>query len=401
MAFWLKNIKTETHYVYTDNWATGTATEHIAILIDQGKFQKIVPMTQWTAPTDRPVVDGQGQLLLPCIIEKHCHFDKSKLGTPWRPVTPAQTIEARFESEIPELDALDLPIETRAQNLIDLEQAHGVVVFRSHVDIEPATGLRYFDAIQQKVQKDGLQAELVAFPQHGLLRSNAVSLIEQALAKGAQYIGGVDPYTLDGDYQKSLATTFALAKKYHAGIDIHIHNRDAAGRQTFWELVRLTEIHKMQDQVYLSHGYGLNDLDHEERQALFSKMAALKIHVVSNIPLEPNRLPPLDELQAAGVKVHLGCDNINDAWSSLGDGAITEKLARYLEIYRITTQEGLSQALGLITDGITPLDQTGQQVWPKVNDAANFILTPASCAAEFVARKGAVQQSYALGQRIK
>lgn len=401
MTFWLKNIKTETHYVYTDNWATGTATENIAILIDQGKFKKIIPMTQWTTPTDRPVVDGQGQLLLPGIIEKHCHFDKSKLGTPWHPVTPAETIEARFESEIPELDALELPIETRAQNLIDLEQAHGVVAFRSHVDIEPATGLRYFDAIQQKVQKDGLQAELVAFPQHGLLRSDSVALIEQALAKGAQYIGGVDPYTLDGDYQKSLATTFALAKKYHAGVDIHIHNRDEAGQKTFWELVRLTEIHKMQDQVYLSHGYGLNDLDHDERQKLFSKMAALKIHVVSNIPLEPNRLPPLDELQAAGVQVHLGCDNINDAWSSLGDGAITEKLARYLEIYRVSTQEGLTQALGLITDGVTPLDHSGQPVWPKPADKADFILTAASCSAEFVARKSPVQQSYVSGQRLK
>lgn len=401
MSFWTKNIRIEKNYLYTDGWTSGTATEAVAILVDNKKFQKIVPMADWQDSTDETVIDGQNNLLLPGIIEKHCHLDKTKLGTPWRPVSPAKSIVERFENEIPELDALDLSIEDRAQKLIDLEQTHGVVAFRSHIDVEPATGLRHFDAIKNKIIKDDLKAELVAFPQHGLLRSNSVSLVEEALANGASYIGGVDPYTIDGDYKKSLATTFGLAKKYHAGVDIHIHNRDEAGRKTFLEIVRLTRELNLQGHVYISHAFGLNDFDFEERQKLFKEMAELKIHIVSSIPVDPNTIPPLDELQAAGVQVHIGCDNVDDAWSSLGDGSIPEKLARYLEMYQVSTQEDLSQALGLITDGITPLDKNGEQVWPKVNDDASFILTPASCSAEFVARKSAVISSYASGKKIK
>lgn len=401
MTFWLKNIKIEKNYIYSDDWISGTKTENVAILIDDGKFKKIIPMKEWEDSVGDTVIDGQGNLLLPGIIEKHCHLDKSKLGAPWHPVSPANSIIERFEAEIPELNALDISIENRAQNLINLEQSHGVIAFRSHIDIEPATGLRHFNAIKNKVNHDGIKAELVAFPQHGLLRSNSVALIEQALTNGATYIGGVDPYTLDGDYKKSLATTFNLAKKYHTEIDIHLHDRNEAGRKTFLEIIRLTKENNLQGHVYISHAFGLNDFTLKERKQLFAEMAALKIQIVSSIPIDPDTIPPLDELQSAGVPVHIGCDNIDDAWSSLGDGSIPEKLVRYLEMYHISTQDGLSQSLGLITDGITPLDKTGKQVWPQINDDASFILTTASCSAEFVARKSPVKQSYSSGKKIK
>lgn len=401
MTFWLKNIKIEKEYIHTDGWVSGTKTEDVAILISDGEFKKIISMNNWKESTEDTVIDGQGNLLLPGIIEKHCHLDKSKLGAPWSPVKPANSIVERFENEIPELDSLGIPIEKRAQNLIDLEQDHGVIAFRSHIDVEPATGLRHFNAIKNKVKQDGLKAELVVFPQHGLLRSNSVPLIEEALANGATYIGGVDPYTLDGDYKKSLTTTFDLAKKYHVGIDIHLHNRNEAGRKTFLEIVRLTNENNLQGHVYISHAFGLNDFTLEERKKLFEEMATLKIQIISSIPVDPDTIPPLDELQNAGVQVHIGCDNIDDAWSSLGDGSIPEKLVRYLEMYHISTQDGLSQSLGLITDGITPLDKNGQLVWPKADDDASFILTTASCSAEFVARKSFVRQSYSSGKRIK
>ncbi|HBJ00291.1 MAG TPA: deaminase, partial [Lysinibacillus sp.] len=35
----------------------------------------------------------------------------------------------------------------------------------------------------------------------------------------------------------------------------------------------------------------------------------------------------------------------------------------------------------------TPLNQVGEQIWPKVGDSANIVLVDASCAAEAIARK--------------
>lgn len=401
MDLWLTNIRMETSYIKENGWTSGSQTKRAAIGISEEKITEILPMDEWKDTPGITVIDGQGQLLLPGLIEKHCHLDKSKLGTPWRPVTPAANLVERFETEIPQLDALPLSIKERAQQLIDLELPHGVVSFRSHIDIEPMTELRYFDALTELLADKPFGSELVLFPQHGLLRSNAVALIEEALATGkAAFIGGVDPYTLDQDYQQSLKTTFELAKKGNVGIDIHLHDRKEAGRATIKEIIRLTKEYAMAGNVFISHAFGLNDFEGAERTEVFQALADQDIHIVSSIPISQGTIPPLKELQSYGVTVHIGCDNIYDSWSSLGDGSLQEKLARYLEIFGVQSQEALTQALGLVTDGRVPLDQEGNQQWPKVGDSADFLLTPVSSTAEFVARKGHVSCSFFKGQPI-
>lgn len=398
MDLWLTNVQLETSYLKEGDWSYGTKTENTAIGINDEKIAEIVPMTEWQASSEATIIDGENQLLLPGLIEKHCHLDKSKLGTPWRPVTPAASLVERFETEIPQLDALPLSIKERGQALIDLELPHGAVMFRSHIDIEPMTQLCYFDAITEFVAEQPFGSELVLFPQHGLLRSNAASLIEEALATGkASYIGGVDPYTLDQDYKTSLRTTFELAQKGHVGIDLHLHDRQEAGRATVKEMIRLTKEFNMQGKVAISHAFGLNDFEGEERKEVFQALADLEIHIISSIPISPGTIPPLKELQSYGVAVHIGCDNVYDSWSSLGDGSLQEKLARYLEIFAVKSQEDLTQALGLVTDGKVPLDKNGAQQWPKVGDSADFLLTPAACTAEFVARKVFVSKSFYQG----
>ena len=39
-----------------------------------------------------------------------------------------------------------------------------------------------------------------------------------------------------------------------------------------------------------------------------------------------------------------------------------------------------------MTQGITPLDANGHQVWPVDGDEASFVFAKASCSAEVVAR---------------
>ena len=63
--------------------------------------------------------------------------------------------------------------------------------FAPHIDIEPMTELRYFDALTELLaDKPFWYRNLFLFPQHGLLRSNAVALIKEALTTGkAAFIG--------------------------------------------------------------------------------------------------------------------------------------------------------------------------------------------------------------------
>lgn len=400
MTDWIKNVAIEIGYHQEAEWFSGTKTKLVALEVTQGKFTQIVDMEDFVQDDALSVVDACQQLLLPGLVEKHCHLDKSKIGTPWTPIRPAETLIERFEAEVPLLDALPVSIEERARALVALEMTHGVTKMRSHVDIEPMTDLRYLRAIQHVAEEATIPIELVAFPQHGLLRSASLPLVEEALKQGVPFIGGVDPYSLDEDYKKSLAETFYLAKKYNAGIDIHLHDRGTAGRKTIREVIRLTQENELQHRVFISHAFGLNDFSGTERTQIYTLLAQEGIHIVSSVPLEPGVIPPIRELKKHGVAIHLGCDNINDAWSPYGDGSIQEKLARLGELYNVTAQEELTELLGLITDGRLTLNRQGEKQWPVLGDEATFILTSARCAAEFVARQTPVKSSYVKGRCV-
>ena len=56
-------------------------------------------------------------------------------------------------------------------------------------------------------------------------------------------------------------------------------------------------------------------------------------------------------------------------------------------------QDALTQLLGLVTDGVTTLDEQGQVNWPQVDAEATYLLTEAECAAAFVARQTPVEIS--------
>ena len=63
-------------------------------------------------------------------------------------------------------------------------------------------------------------------------------------------------------------------------------------------------------------------------------------------------------------------------------------------------QDALTQLLGLVTDGVTTLDEQGQANWPQVGAEATYLLTEAECAAAFVARQTPVEISVVKGTTL-
>ncbi|UUV98140.1 hypothetical protein G314FT_02310 [Vagococcus luciliae] len=147
MNYWLTNVLLDTNFIKEKDWVKGTQTELSAIHIIDGKIVDIIPQQELPLIIENNIIVANHQLLLPGLVGKHYHLGKSKLGTPWTPVTQAKNLVERFETEIPILDSLNKTISERANILYQLEVTNGVTSFRSHIDIEPATELRYFDAI--------------------------------------------------------------------------------------------------------------------------------------------------------------------------------------------------------------------------------------------------------------
>ena len=106
--------------------------------------------------------------------------------------------------------------------------------------------------------------------------------------------------------------------------------------------------------------------------------------------------------------LHSGYHQQSDGWttSRIADiakhslGKMLDKAKNMAELYRYNHEYGLSRSLGIGTKGLTPLDNQGNQVWPKVGDEASFNLIDASCSAEAVARLSPVMQLYHHGNMV-
>jgi cytosine deaminase len=118
----------------------------VDVVLDQGRIEAVVPAG--SAPAQLPLLlDGQGQLLLPALVESHVHFDKTLWGIPWRPNTAGPTRNDRIANEQRLLPGIDVPIAQRAGPLIEHCIARGSLCFRSHVDAQTAFGIRHVEAM--------------------------------------------------------------------------------------------------------------------------------------------------------------------------------------------------------------------------------------------------------------
>lgn len=386
-TYWLTNLRLETSFQYEHEKIIATNTDLFHLLIMDGKIDKIIPATK-TIEDQHPRKDGQQLLALPSFTEKHCHLDKTLLGDQWQAVAPTENIFEQFEYEKNALKNVNTSTEERAENLIEHYIKQGVTHIRTHIDLYDEVGLSNLKAIKKVFQKyeDRITYEIVAFPQHGLIKSHAEELVRQALRSGATHVGGVDPSTVDGNIELSLKTMIDLAVEENAGIDLHLHEPNYLGVLSIKRLAQLTIEANLENKVSISHAYCLGDVSSEQVCEMASLLEKAGITIISSVPINRN-FPPMGELKSRGVSVAVGCDNVFDKWSPFGNGDLLEKVERLAEISNWTDEQSLAQSLGFITNGLTPLDEAGHQEWPKVGDEANLVLVEANCSAEVVARR--------------
>ncbi|MDR6723473.1 cytosine/adenosine deaminase-related metal-dependent hydrolase [Paenibacillus amylolyticus] len=399
-GYWLTNVNLEQSYVMDGQEVTGTRTSLCHLRIENGVIAEIIGI-ETALQSALPKYDCHGLLLLPSLKEAHIHLDKTYYGEPWQAVKRIGSIFERIEEERQLLPKLLPEARGQAEHILQLIQRLGSTHVRSHCNIEPVSGLKRLEATKQALDafSGKLSSEIVAFPQHGLLRSDSVGWMDQAMAEGATHVGGLDPATVDGDVERSLHAMVELAVRYQAGIDIHLHERDEAGKQTLQQLVKLTEQAGLHGKVTVSHAFWFANADAQEAEEMAIQMASLGMSVASTVPIG-RMMMPLPMLHRHGVKVKLGTDSLTDHWSPFGNGDQLEKAGRYAELYGYSDEHSLAQSLGFVTGGTTPIDAQGNQVWPKVGDTASFMLVHASCSAEAVARRAKRQTVWYEGQLV-
>jgi cytosine/creatinine deaminase len=296
-------------------------------------------------------IDVGRRVVVPGFVDGHIHLDKTLLGTPWRPHEAGDSVAARVAAEKRIRRELGVPIAVRARALAEQVLALGTTAVRTHVDIDTDIGLAGLHAVLEvrAAMVGRLDIQIVAFPQSGILADpGTADLLEQALADGADLIGGLDPASFDGDIEGHLDIVFGLAERRGVGIDIHLHDGGTLGA---FELRRIAERSLalgMQGRVAVSHAFALGDIDATEFDRTASALARGGVAIMTTAPGSVP-MPPVKKLLAHGVRVFAGSDNIRDAWAPFGTGDMLERamLIGYCAGFR--TDADLHLAFDLVT----------------------------------------------------
>ncbi|MGH8846296.1 MAG: amidohydrolase family protein, partial [Polaromonas sp.] len=356
----------------------------VDVVLNDAKISALLPAGS-AAPELATLVDGQGQLLLPALVESHVHFDKTLWATPWRPNSAGPTRNHRITNEHTVLKDFKVPMAGRAGPLIEHCIARGSLYFRSHLDTQTVWGLKHVEdmlALREKY-KHLIDLQLVAFPQGGLLVApGTLALMESALDLGVDVVGGIDPAGIDRDPIRHLEKIFELATRYQRGIDIHLHDLGEMGRWEIERIADMTEEMGLQGQVVISHAYSMGAFPPADLMPLADRLAALRISIMTCAPPQVT-VPPVAMLRSRGVNVCSGSDGIRDAWSPMGNGDMLERAMLMALRFGWSKDEDLAAAFDVVSQGgARALNIPAYGL--EVGCQANLLLLPAENIAEAV-----------------
>ncbi|HYJ66460.1 MAG TPA: amidohydrolase [Nocardioidaceae bacterium] len=335
-------------------------------------------------------VDAAGRLILPGLVDAHCHLDKTLFGGPWVPHPASDALADRIATERRLRSELGIPDVERITDLLTAMVAGGTTSTRSHVDVAPELGLTGVEAVREAIGRIGgrIDVQLVAFPQYGILSApRTAELMETALADGVEGVGGIDPAGMDGDPARHLDIVFDLAERHGAMVDIHLHDGGSLG---VWELELICERTSalgLHGRVAVSHAYALGQATPAEQDRVAERIAGAGV-TITTAAVYDFPVAPVKRLRAAGANVACGHDGIRDLWGPYGSGDMLDRTMHLAYRNTFRRDDDIELALeaathgGAVAIGRRPYGETRDPI--AVGDPADLVVVPASTPAEAV-----------------
>jgi cytosine deaminase len=334
-------------------------------------------------------IDLGGALVLPSLVDGHIHLDKTLLGLPWVPnQARGSQVADRIEAERKVRAARTLPESETGANLVRQVMASGTLHMRSHVDIDSQLGLRNLHEVLKIRERfrDLVTIQIVAFPQSGIARSpGTAELLDEAVAQGADLVGGLDPIGIDGDLDGHLAVIFGIAERRGVGIDVHLHDIGESGITQLLAIAERTSAAGLQGRVAVSHAFALGSVPADVAARTADRLADAGVAIMSHGP-GAAPMPPVKLLRAQGVTVFGGSDNIRDAWSPFGNGDMLERAMLIAYRANFRHDEELALAFDMVSaaaESVLGVPSYGL----AVGASADFVTVDAASLPEAVATR--------------
>jgi cytosine deaminase len=330
--------------------------------------------------TATEVIDVDGALVTPALVEPHIHLDAVlTVGQP-RFNESGSLFEgiAIWGERVRDLSVDD--VKQRVRRVLRWQLANGVLFVRGHVDVcDPAlTAMRALVELREELAGQ-MQLQLVAFPQQGIMSfPDGEALMREAMRLGADAVGGIPHYELTRAYgERSVEFAMALAEEFGAPVDIHCDETDDEQSRFLEVMIAETVRRGLQGRVTASHTTAMHSYNNAYAYRLIANLRRARLHMVTN-PLDNSVLQGrfdgypirrghtrVKELLAAGINVALGHDSVMDPWYPLGYGDPLQaasvlvhyaQMSGYAELRSLIdmiTVNG-ARALGLADYGLSP-----------------------------------------------
>ena len=285
------------------------------------------------ALADRPtrrLIDCEGRVVTPGLVEAHIHLDKALLDD------RAPSVEGTLDEAIRVIGEAKRgftveDIRARARRVLDMAVAHGTTVMRSHVEVDPIIELKALEAVLplKREYQPALDLQLCAFAQEGILQAPGTeALLARALKEGADLVGGC-PYN-DTDAKEHTDIVFKLAREFNVDAAFHVDFFDEPHNLHVEYIAEQTIRHGWQGRVAVGHLTEIAALPPDEQDRVIAAVRAARLGVImlpatdlylmgrNDIGSVRRGLAPARRLLAAGVPVAAASNNVRNAFTPVG-----------------------------------------------------------------------------------
>ena len=357
------------------------------VRVVDGKFVAIANHLE--AVADEQVIDAAGKLMVPPFVDPHVHLDSTMTaGDPEWNETGTLFDGIRIWSDRKETLSHE-DVKQRAIQALRIQAAHGLQFVRSHVDVTDPnlTALKALLEVREEV-KPWMTLQLVAFPQEGILSfPGGKELMIKAAEMGVDAIGAIPHFEFTREYSvESLHFAFEVAQKYGLVVDAHTDEIDDPASRGLETMATLALETGLKEKVTASHTTAMGSYNDAYVYKLMSLLKMADINFVSNPLINmylggrfdtyPKRrgLTRVKELDAEGINVAFGEDDIKDPWYPMGNGNMMDVLHMGLHATQIMGYTEIMNSYRFITKNGARTMQVQDSYGIEVGKPANFLI---------------------------
>lgn len=332
------------------------------VRIENGQFVNISPSIE--ATDGEKVIDAIDKLMLPPFVDPHVHLDATQTaGDPEWNQSGTLFDGIRIWSERKQKLTVE-DVKARAKKAIKTQVANGIQFIRSHVDVTDPnlTALKALIEVRDEI-KDQVELQLVAFPQEGILSfPHGKELMTEAADMGADVIGGIPHFEFTHEYAvASLQFLMKLAEQKGKLVDVHCDEIDDPQSRSLETLATLALESGMGDKVTASHTTAMGSYNDAYAYKLFRLLKMSHINFIANPLVNTNLggrfdtypkrrgMTRVKELNADGINVAFGEDDLKDPWYPMGNGNMLDPVEMGIHVGHLMGYDDIMNSYKFVT----------------------------------------------------